>query len=78
MTDWRLDGSSAGDETHAGDVDGNGLVDLVYGRAIGLDSLVDPPDTSLLKWRARVSTGTEFDDADVWAEDAGGDGWLFP
>ena len=78
VTDWRLNGSNAGDETHVGDVDGDGLVDLIYGRAVGQDDLVVGPDLDPLKWRARLSTGSAFGTTNVWAEDAGGDGWLFP
>jgi hypothetical protein len=78
ITAWKTDGSNAGDETHLGDGDGDGRLDLFYGRAVGQDSLVTPPDLDVVKWRARLSTGAAFGGADVWADDAGGDGWLFP
>src|SRR5262245_6482197 len=67
---WKTNGSSAGDQTHIGDPNGDGMIDLLYGRAEGQDSLTDPPDLDPLVWRARLSTGTAFGDADKWAEDA--------
>ncbi len=78
MTAWRLDGSSAGDETHVGDGNDDGLIDLFYGRAVGLDSLITPPDRDPIKWRARLSSGSDFGTPSVWAEDAASDGWLVP
>ncbi len=78
ITAWKTDGSSAGDQVHVGDPDGDGLVDLFYGRAEGQDSLVDPPDLEIIKWRGRLSNGTSFGDASVWAEDGGSEGWLVP
>lgn len=75
---WHSDGSSAGDETHVGDADNDGRVDLLYGRATGLDDLTATPDRDPIKWRARRSTGIAFGGLEVWAEDAAGDGWLVP
>jgi hypothetical protein len=75
---WKTNGSSAGDQTHIGDPNGDGMIDLLYGRAEGQDSLTDPPDLGPLVWRARLSTGTAFGDASKWADDAGGEGWIVP
>lgn len=78
-TQWLPDGGNAGDIFRASYSDAGADADIVYARAIGQDDLIAAPDTSLLKWWSRLSDGVgSFGSADIWAEDAGGEGWLFP
>jgi hypothetical protein len=68
----------AGDLFRIGDGDGDGRVDLFYGRAIGQNSLTTTPDLTLLRWFGRLSTGTTFGGVTTWRSDAGDEGDLFP
>lgn len=68
VTTWAQDAGDAGDIFRLGDVDGDGRVDLVYGR---------PLDSSTVKWWVRTSSGAGFGDGVVWSEDAGAEGMLF-
>jgi hypothetical protein len=78
-TSWLADGGNAGDIFRMSYSDGDIASDIVYARATGQDDLTGTPDTSQLKWWSRLSDGTAaFGTADTWAEDAGGEGWIFP
>ncbi|MBI5503268.1 MAG: VCBS repeat-containing protein [Deltaproteobacteria bacterium] len=75
---WAEDAGDAGDLPRLGDGDGDGRLDLVYGRPAGMTSLVNAPDLTLVTWFGRPSQGSAFGDWSTWATDAGNEGDLFP
>jgi hypothetical protein len=76
---WQSDGGNAGDYFRAALADAGGRIDLIYGRLSDADSLTaTPPDAGILRWFGRLSTGSAFDAATTWADDRGGEGYLFP
>ncbi len=75
---WQTNGGNAGDFFRVSDLDGDGAKDLVFGRMTGEDDLTGTPDTTILPWYGRLSTGTAFGTLETWASDAGGEGFLFP
>jgi hypothetical protein len=67
-TTWTTDAGDPGDIFRLGDVNGDGRVDLVFGR---------PMDATTVKWHVRLSSGSGFDPSTVWSEDAGAEGSHF-
>ena len=65
---WADDGGNAGDIFLAGDVNGDGDDDLVYGRA---------ESSSTMRWFVRRSSGTGFFAFEEWSSDAGNVGDIF-
>ncbi|MDX1411379.1 MAG: FG-GAP-like repeat-containing protein [Nitrospirales bacterium] len=59
---WRSDAGDAGDIFRLADVNGDGRDDLVYGR---------PLSSTVVRWFARLSTGSSFGGFTTWASDAG-------
>ena len=75
---WQGDAGNAGDLFRLGDGDGDGRLDLVYGRPSGIASLTEPPDLTTVQWYRRRSLGGSFGDLETWSVDAGDEGDLFP
>lgn len=75
---WVDGAGDAGDLFRLGDGDGDGRVDLFYGRPIGMTSLINAPDPTQIRWYGRLSTGAAFGAYATWATDAGDEGDMFP
>jgi len=75
---WRSDGGDAGDHFRLGDGDGDGRLDLFYGRPLGIASLTAAPDLTRIRWYGRLSLGGSFGDYSMWRSDAGDEGDAFP
>ncbi|MBV8516194.1 MAG: VCBS repeat-containing protein [Acidobacteria bacterium] len=78
VTTWANDAGDAGDLFRLGDTTGDGKLDLLYGRPLGMASLTATPDLTLVRWFGRSSLGTSFSDFSIWANDAGDEGDCFP
>ena len=78
LQEWATDAGDAGDLFRLGDGDGDGRADLFYGRPLGVTSLNAAPDTQLVRWYGRLSTGGAFGGYTTWATDAGDEGDIFP
>lgn len=65
---WTSDGGDAGDIFLAGDINGDGDDDLVYGRA---------ESSSQVRWFVRRSLGNGFSGFEEWSTDAGDVGDIF-
>lgn len=72
------DAGDAGDLFRLGDTTGDGKLDLMYGRPLGLLSLTDTPNHASVRWFGRSSLGTSFSSVTTWAKDAGDEGDCFP
>ena len=75
---WANDAGDAGDLFRLGDTTGDGMLDLMYGRPIGISSLTATPDLTQVRWYGRSSKGTGFNPVSTWEDDAGNDGDYFP
>jgi hypothetical protein len=75
---WADDAGDAGDLFRLGDTTGDGKLDLMYGRPLGMASLTATPDVTLVRWFGRSSLGTKFSSFTTWADDAGNEGDYFP
>jgi hypothetical protein len=75
---WVNDGGDAGDLFRLGDTTGDGQLDLMYGRPLGMTSLSGTPDLTSVRWYGRSSQGTGFSSLSTWASDAGDEGNCFP
>ena len=75
---WANDAGDAGDLFRLGDTTGDGMLDLMYGRPIGISSFTDTPDLTQVRWYGRSSKGTGFNPVSTWADHAGNDGDCFP
>jgi hypothetical protein len=75
---WVNDGGDAGDLFRLGDATGDGQLDLLYGRPLGMTSLSGTPDLTSVRWYGRASQGTGFSPVSTWAKDAGDEGNCFP
>jgi hypothetical protein len=75
-TVYATNAGDVGDQFRLGDADRDGRAELFYGRAVNLVS--SPPSPYIMKWWGRQAVGGAFTNLQVWAEDAGGDGNLFP
>ena len=78
VTTWANDAGDAGDLFRLGDTTGDGKLDLMYGRPLGLLSLTATPDPTSVRWFGRSSLGTSFSPVTTWADDAGDEGDCFP
>jgi len=74
---WANDAGDAGDLFRLGDTTGDGMLDLMYGRPIGISSLTATPDLTQVRWYGRSSLGTGLSSVSTWA-DAGNEGDCFP
>jgi hypothetical protein len=74
---WGNDAGNAGDLFRLGDGDGDGRLDLFYGRPTGMTSLSEAPDLTKIQWYGRRSLGTSFGHVSTWRIDAGDEGGLF-
>jgi hypothetical protein len=63
---------------YVGDANGDGKADLVYGRPLGMTSLITTLDLTLVRWFGRSSLGSSFSSFTTWADDAGNEGDCFP
>ncbi len=77
-TAWSGATGNAGDQYRLADGDGDGRMDLFFGRPVGQISLTELPDHDLLRWSSAPSTGASLGAESFWASDAGGEGWLIP
>ncbi|MGE0825680.1 MAG: FG-GAP-like repeat-containing protein [Candidatus Binatia bacterium] len=75
---FNSDSGAAGDLFRIGDGNGDGRMDLFFGRAAGQDDLDTAPNLSVVRWFGRLSRGTNFDPTTTWRSDAGNEGHLFP
>ncbi|MEA2490317.1 MAG: hypothetical protein QOH21_2109 [Acidobacteriota bacterium] len=75
---WAGDAGDAGDLFRVGDTTGDGKVDLMYGRSLGMTSLTATPDLTSVRWFGRSSLGNNFSSFSTWADDAGNEGDCFP
>jgi FG-GAP-like repeat len=75
---WANDAGDAGDLFRLGDGTGDGQLDLIYGRPLGLTSLTATPNPASIRWYGRSSQGTSFSAVSTWASDAGDEGDCFP
>ncbi len=75
---WSSDAGDPGDLFRLGDGDGDGALDLIYGRPLGMTSLTSAPDLSHIHWYGRRSLGDDFDSGTTWAHNAGDEGDVFP
>ena len=78
VSTWADDAGDAGDLFRLADTTGDGKVDLMYGRPLGMASLTATPDLTLVRWFGRSSLGTSFSSFTTWADDAGNEGDCFP
>lgn len=78
VTTWANDAGDAGDLFRLADTTGDGRVDLMYGRPLGMSSLTATPDLTSVRWYGRSSLGTSFSSYSTWANDAGDEGDCFP
>ena len=74
---WANAGDS-GDLFRLGDTTGDGQLDLMYGRPLGMTSPTATPNLGLVRWYGRSSQGTSFSPVSTWASDAGDEGDCFP
>ncbi len=75
---WANDAGDAGDLFRLGDTTGDGQLDLMYGRPLGMASLTATPNLASVRWYGRSSQGTGFSSFSTWADDAGDEGDCFP
>jgi hypothetical protein len=75
---WADDAGDAGDLFRLADTTGDGKVDLMYGRPLGMTSLTATPDLTSVRWFGRSSLGSSFSSFTTWADDAGNEGDCFP
>lgn len=76
---WANDAGDAGDLFRLGDTTGDGTLDLMYGRPLGVAIKSATPDLSLVRWYGRPSQGTSFSSSvSTFASDAGDEGDCFP
>jgi hypothetical protein len=75
---WSNDSGDAGDLFRLGDTNGDGNLDLMYGRPLGLTSLTATPDHTLIRWYGRASSGTGFNVGTTWLDNGGDEGDYFP
>jgi len=75
---WANDAGDAGDLFRLGDTTGDGKLDLMYGRHVGLVSLTATPNLATMRWHGRASKGTSFGSVSTWADEAGDEGDYFP
>ena len=75
---WSSDAGDPGDLFRLGDGDGDGALDLLYGRPAGMTSLTTAPDLSHIHWYGRRSLDAAFGTSTNWAHDAGDEGDVFP
>lgn len=72
-----VNGGDAGDLFRLGDTNGDGALDLMYGRPTGLLSHTATPNLAAMRWFGRKSLTTSFSAVTTWA-DAGDEGDCFP
>jgi len=75
---WANDAGDAGDLFRLGDTTGDGKLDLMYGRPLGMASKSATPDLTLVRWYGRASQGSSLSPVSIWADDAGDEGDCFP
>jgi FG-GAP-like repeat len=75
---WANDAGDAGDLFRLADTTGDGRLDLMYGRPLGMSSLTAAPNLASVRWYGRSSLGTSFSAHSTWADDAGDEGDCFP
>jgi hypothetical protein len=75
---WANDAGDAGDLFRLGDTTGDGKLDLMYGRPLGMVSLTATPNLASVRWFGRSSLGSSFSSVSTWADDAGDEGDCFP